>query len=221
MPTAQAIQILHPPGLDGWLLQDLHCSGSSQTILFLTEQQPQQVAGPVHGSSRSYTHLGCCLLDLAAGQLLVGGLCDTPGRNGLVTLLMRHQPTAVMAVRNSLSPATQRVLQLHCDEADQGHMDGLDMVGAPAAAAALVYLPATFQQHLGAAQQLLHAHVSGAVLQQCLGEQPWGSAAEQAAATAVLQLERCGLAQEMLGLLQAAPLEAHSAAGTSASNAGG
>jgi hypothetical protein len=199
------------------MLQDLR---SSQNILFLTEQQ-QQPTGPIQGSNRSCTHLGCCLLDLASGQLLVGGLSDTPGRSGLVTLLMRHQPAAVMAVRSSLSLATQQVLQLQCHEADQEHIDGMDMVGVPTAATALVYLPPSFQQHLAAAWEQLSAHVPGAVLQQCLGEQPWRRAAEQTAATAALQLERCGLAQEMLGLLQVAPLEAHAAAGANASNAGG
>jgi hypothetical protein len=135
--------------------------------------------------------------------------------------LLRFNPAEIVAVRYSLSQTTLAAAKAHCD-AGGGSCVDVSALGSTNSAAqvALTLLPPAAGQKLGLAEQLLGLLLQQgqrAALQQLLklqaekevdGAPGMQQAAQQALAIAALHLSRCGLAAEVLPMMQFASLEA-------------
>ena len=138
--------------------------------------------------------------------------------------LLRFNPAEIVAVRYGLSQTTLAAAKAFGDAGGAGCMDTLSSMSSSSSGAsvqvALTLLPPAAGQKLGLAEQMLAGLLQQgqiAALQQQLklqaeSEVPWApsmqQAAHQALAVAALHLSRCGLAAELLPLVQFASLEA-------------
>jgi hypothetical protein len=188
-----------------------------------------ELTGPEAGGSGggATALIGCCVVDVAAAQVFVGALHErSPMRPGLCTALLRYDPVEVCAAGGALPAATLTVLRAQCRAlgggADSGGggagcvlsmlAPGLASGGAAAAKAVLSsILPAAALRSVAQLQRQLGGGADQPQPPQWGHQQPTVGAALQAAALqalalAVRQLQRCGLAEELLPTLQFHPL---------------
>ncbi|KAI8475530.1 MAG: muts domain V-domain-containing protein [Monoraphidium minutum] len=220
---------IYTPGtaVDGLLADDL---GQDARPFMCVVEAP---AGGAAGAAA----LGCCIVDVASGQAHAGSFRErSAARPALCTALLRFDPVEVVCCRGALSPPTLAALGAHCRPAGGAGAGavlvqlapGLGCAGAaearqllsaalpPAALRALAELGGAGgqeQQWEGqqeAQQQQQHRDGSGGGSGSLGGLDGLGA---QALALAVRQLQRCGLAGELLPTLLVAPLEVEGAAG--------
>jgi hypothetical protein len=149
-------------------------------------------------------------LQIRCSQALLGSFVEhSAARPALCTALVRFDPVEVHHARGALSRPTLAALGAHCRPAG----------GAGAGAVLSPLAPGACPGGAGEALAVLAAALPPAALSepqgmlQGGGRRPPGSLALQALAMAVAQLQRCGLAGELLPALLISPLEVDGAPG--------
>jgi len=134
-------------------------------------------------------------------QVHVGALQErSAGRPGLCTALLQHDPVEVCAINNTLSNATRAALRAHCRPAG-----GAAAAAAGAGAVLSLLSPQLAPRGVAMAKAQLSRALPPEALRAVVGlmQRQWGpgetaGAAVEALALAVGQLQRCGLATEVL-----------------------